>query len=127
MRGNQRCKEVEMGYNKRAEGGRYEQIAGKYLEERGYEIICYNYRCRIGEIDIIARDGESLVFCEVKYRRDTSKGHPAEAVDARKQRVIARCAMYYITANRLPEIPCRFDVVAILGEEITHIKNAFEY
>ena len=113
--------------NRRKTGADYEKAAGFYLEQMGYEILQFNYRCRLGEIDLIAKDGAYYVFCEVKYRRNTSKGHPAEAVDARKQHVIARCAMYYITANRLPEIPCRFDVVAILGEEITHIKNAFEY
>ncbi|KMZ55109.1 YraN family protein [Dorea sp. D27] len=115
-----------MAYNKRAEGSRYEQMAGTYLEECGYEIIRYNYRCRIGEIDIIARDKDALVFCEVKYRRNTSKGHPAEAVDARKQRVLAKCAMCYITVNGLSGMSCRFDVIAILGGEISHIKNAFE-
>lgn len=112
--------------NKRATGSRYEQLAGKYLEEHGYEIIQYNYRCRSGEIDIIAKDGEYLVFCEVKYRKSISKGYPAEAVDVRKQQVIAKCAMYYMMVNHLADVPCRFDVIAILGDETTLIKNAFE-
>ena len=115
-----------MTYNKRAEGSRYEQTAGEYLEEQGYEIICFNYRCRTGEIDIIAKDGEYLVFCEEKYRRDASRGYPSEAVDARKRQVLVKCAMYYVTVNKLADTPCRFDVIAILGGEISHIKNAFE-
>lgn len=115
-----------MADNKRKTGSHYEQLAGAYLESKGYRIIQYNYRCRPGEIDIIARDGAYLVFCEVKYRKDERKGHPAEAVDSRKQAVLTRCAMCYVTAKRLTGIPCRFDVIGILGEEITHIKNAFE-
>lgn len=115
-----------MADNKRETGSRYERIAGAYLESHGYKIIQYNYRCRLGEIDIIARDGTYLVFCEVKYRKDERKGYPAEAVDHRKQTVLARCAMCYVAAKRLAGMPCRFDVIGILGEEITHIKNAFE-
>lgn len=61
--------------NQRSVGARYEQIAGKYLEQQGYQILQYNYHCRQGEIDIIARDGEYLVFCEVKYRTDRRKRH----------------------------------------------------
>ena len=57
--------------NQRSVGARYEQVAGKYLEQQGYQILQYNYRCRQGEIDIIARDGEYLVFCEVKYRNNS--------------------------------------------------------
>ena len=69
-----------------------------------------------GEIDIIARDGEYLVFCEVKYRTDRRKGMPSEAVHIRKQQVISRCALYYMTVNGVWGCPCRFDVVGILGE-----------
>ena len=87
----------------------------------------YNFRCRIGEIDLIARDGEYLVFCEVKYRAGAAKGHPAEAVGIRKQRVISKCAAYYLTTRHLPGISCRFDVVSVEGNEITLIKNAFDY
>lgn len=81
--------------NQRSVGARYEQVAGKYLEQQGYQILQYNYHCRQGEIDIIARDGEYLVFCEVKYRTDRRKGMPSEAVHIRKQQVISRCALYY--------------------------------
>ena len=67
--------------NKRRTGTEYERRAGAYLEERGYEILEYNFRCRMGEIDIIARDGEYLVFCEVKYRLDARSGHPAQLTE----------------------------------------------
>ena len=122
--------------NNRQTGARYEQAAGAYLESLGYRILEYNYRCRQGEIDIIAKDGEYLVFCEVKYRTDLSNGLPEEAVDVRKQRVISKCALYYITVHGLSDVPCRFDVVGILGnregEEASassiHLyKNAFDY
>ncbi len=114
-------------YNKRWIGSEYEKKAGEYLISQGYEIVEYNFRCRIGEIDLIARDGEYLVFCEVKYRAGAAKGHPAEAVGIRKQRVISKCAAYYLTTRHLPGISCRFDVVSVEGNEITLIKNAFDY
>ena len=99
-----------------------------YLRTQGYEILTYNFRCRSGEIDIIARDGEYLVFVEVKYRRDASRGNPLEAVDRKKQRIISKVASYYCLTHGYGEaMPCRFDVVAMLGEQITLIKNAFEY
>lgn len=117
--------------NRRQTGTDYERAAGCYLEGLGYEILEYNYRCRSGEIDIVARDREYLVFCEVKYRSDNRKGYPLEAVDKRKQQTIFRCAVYYLTEHRLADAPCRFDVIGIDGvggtkeAEITHIKNAF--
>ena len=73
-----------MKENQREKGAYWEQKAGAYLESIGYEILEYNFRCRMGEIDIIARDGDYLVFCEVKYRAGTGKGYPAEAVDLKK-------------------------------------------
>lgn len=94
---------------------------------QGYEVVEYNFRCRMGEIDLIAIDGEYLVFCEVKYRAGAAKGHPAEAVGIRKQQVISKCAAYYLMMRQLSGILCRFDVVSVEGEEITLIKNAFEY
>lgn len=115
-----------MKQNKRKIGAAYEQAAGYYLEQQGYEILEYNYRCRRGELDIIARDGEYLVFCEVKYRQDGKKGSPLEAVDVRKRRTIYQCAESYMTEKHLKDIPCRFDVLGVEGKKITLIKNAFE-
>ena len=110
---------------RRQTGAVYEKKAGAYLEEQGYVILQYNYRCRAGEVDIVARDGSFLVFCEVKYRSDRRKGSPLDAVDERKQRTIYRCAMFYLMEHRLQEVPCRFDVIGIEGTAVTHIKDAF--
>lgn len=111
--------------NKRQTGACYERKAAEYLERAGYRILEMNYRCRIGEIDIVAGDGECVVFCEVKYRSDSRSGHPLEAVDLKKQRVLFRCGEYYLTEHCLQNVPCRFDVIGIAGEEIIHIKDAF--
>ncbi|PNV63865.1 YraN family protein [Clostridium sp. chh4-2] len=112
--------------NKRETGGCYEEMAAAYLEKEGYHIIERNYYTRQGEIDIVARDGEYLVFIEVKYRNNLKKGHPAEAVTYQKQQRIRKSARYYMYEHRISEdMPCRFDVVSILKEEIQLFKNAF--
>lgn len=103
-----------------------EQLAGEYLERQGYRILETNFYSRFGEIDIVARDGNYLVFLEVKYRESVSSGYPGEAVGRRKQSRIYRTAQYYLYKNGLPaDTPCRFDVAAIQGNEIMLIKNAF--
>ena len=105
-----------MKRNRREGGSRYEEKAAAYLTEQGLTVVERNYRCRTGEIDIIARDGPCYVFCEVKYRCDQGAGDPAEAVDARKQQVIFRTAVLYMHRQGLPEdTPCRFDVIAMTG------------
>lgn len=111
--------------NTRQTGTDYEREAGRYLKQLGCEILVYNYRCKAGEIDIVAKDGDTIVFCEVKYRSDRRKGSPLDAVDERKQRTIYRCAMFYLMEHRLQEVPCRFDVIGIEGTAVTHIKDAF--
>lgn len=111
--------------NRRRKGADYEKAVGYYLEQCGYEILQYNYRCRAGEIDIVAKDGPYLVFCEVKYRSGSRAGSPLEAVDFKKQQVIFRCAQFYLTEHHMHDVPCRFDVIGIEGGEITHIKDAF--
>ncbi|MGN0142404.1 MAG: YraN family protein [Roseburia sp.] len=114
--------------NKRAVGTAYEKAAGEYLKQQGYEILEYNFRCRNGEIDLIARDGAYLVFVEVKYRHGAGAGSPLEAVNVKKQRTISRTADYYCLTHGYGETtPCRFDVVAVLGEEIRLVRNAFDY
>lgn len=114
--------------NKRAVGTAHEKLAGAYLEKQGYEILEYNFRCRMGEVDIVAKDGKYLVFVEVKYRSSGRAESPLEAVNIRKQRVISKVASYYCLTHGCGEsTPCRFDVVGIHGEEYTLIKNAFEY
>ena len=87
-----------------------------------------NYRCRSGEIDLIARDGECLVFVEVRYRTDTGKGHPLETVDTRKQRRICKVSDVYRYHNHIgTDEPVRYDVVVVLGDELVHLEYAFPY
>ncbi len=111
--------------NKREVGTAYEQLAADYLEELGYEIVEANYRCPVGEIDLVARDGSYLVFVEVKYRKNLAAGSPFEAVNIKKQQTIRRVARWYLTERHGEDMPVRFDVAGILGEEITIIKDAF--
>jgi putative endonuclease len=116
--------------NKREIGSWGEKLAVDYLVQCGYKIIEKNFRCKIGEIDIIARDKEYIVFVEVKYRKDISHGYPREAVNFYKQRTISKVALFYLKKNRLFDHSCRFDVLEILGQntnlQITLIKNAFQ-
>lgn len=113
--------------NKRKLGKEFEEMASAYLVQKGYKIVETNFWCRSGEIDLIARDGKYLVFVEVKYRRDADKGTPLEAVDFRKIKNITRVCRYYLYKNQISEDhPIRFDVVSIMGQEVTLIQNAFD-
>ena len=116
-----------MGQNRRNIGSTYEKIAGEYLEKQGYKVLEYNVYFRAGEIDIVARDGAYLVFVEVKYRKDRTCGEALEAVTMSKRRTISNCALSYLKKHRLWDVPVRFDVVGIVGDEITLLKNAFEF
>ena len=111
--------------NKRLTGTKYEHLAGKFLESEGFEIISYNYHGPHGEIDIIALDGDYIVFCEVKYRKKGHRYDSLRAVDKKKQQRIISCARFYLLKNKLKDVPCRFDVIGIEGNKIIHIKNAF--
>ena len=106
-----------------------EFLARLYLRCKGYHIIAANVitgkGTNAGEIDIIAKDGDCYVFCEVKYRSGRQAGNPLEAVDQRKQKKIFRCALYYTVQHGIEDAQCRFDVIGVEGTEITHIKNAF--
>ena len=117
--------------NKRQIGADKEAFVCGWLERHNYKIIERNFRCRSGEIDIVAREGGYLVFVEVKYRSHESNGLPEEAVDVRKQRVISRVALYYLRRFGYGETtPVRFDVVALFGEKdfsVTLYQNAFEF
>ncbi|MDD3570576.1 MAG: YraN family protein [Lachnospiraceae bacterium] len=106
-----------------------EELAAKVLKKKGYTILDKNFRLRTGEIDIIAKHKGYIVFVEVKYRQNTDKGNPAEAVDYRKQQKIIATAKNYIQKNSLYDCDFRFDVMEILGGEkplYRHIENAFE-
>ncbi len=115
--------------NRRKIGANQEVLAAAYLKTQGYRILEMNYRCRYGEIDIIAQKGKLLVMVEVKYRSVDICGDPAEAVDARKQKKICSVALHYLMRHRyFQESPCRFDVMAMYGNgEITHIQDAFPF
>lgn len=97
------------------------------MESLGYEILEYNFYTRTGEIDIIAKQEEYLVFAEVKYRKNSSKGHPLEAVSLQKQRRISKSALYYMKRKGVSEMAVRFDVVSILDDEIQVVQNAFDF
>ena len=112
--------------NKRYIGRKYEEKAREYLIKNGYEIVESNFFCRIGEIDIIAKNEGYLCFIEVKYREAKSLVQGLYAVDKKKQKTIYKVAEYYLLVNNLSQnTACRFDVISIDGDEITLIKNAF--
>lgn len=113
--------------NKRALGTEFEHKAAQYLIKNGYQILQSNFRCKTGEIDLIAKSDGYLCFIEVKYRSGTSKGYPAEAITPAKMLRITRTAQFYMLIHKIPEdTPCRFDAVVILDNDISLIKNAFE-
>ena len=112
--------------NKRQTGSEWERKAVEYLAQNGYTIIQTNYRCKIGEIDIIAKESDTLCFIEVKYRSDKRYGNAIEAVTPSKQNTIRKTALHYlVTVMHSDNIDCRFDVIGFDGGEITIIKNAF--
>lgn len=113
--------------NLRKTGGDYEKIAGEYLCGLGYDILQYNFRSRYAEIDIVALDGDVLVFCEVKYRKTRISTHALEAVNSQKQWRISQAALFYLSKHQISGRQCRFDVIGITDKEITLIKNAFDY
>ena len=109
-------------------GKRSEIIACNYLKKKGYKILETNYKNNVGEIDIIAKDKDYLVFVEVKARLSQKFGHPFEAIDEIKQQKIHAVASLYMVKNRKYGSNCRFDAISILGlenPEITHIIDAF--
>lgn len=110
-------------------GKKGEKLAVKFLKKKGYKVIKQNYKTRIGEIDIIAKDRETLAFIEVKTRESIEYGLPFEAVNRAKKKKIANVALLYL--KKVKEIPpCRFDIVSIYYEhdkpKFELIKDAFE-
>lgn len=111
-------------------GDRGENRAACYLRERGYKILLRNFRCPLGEIDIIARDGPTLVFVEVKTRSEDDP-LPEDQVNAFKQHQLTKAGKYYLSRYGVPQPPSRFDVIAVVwpdGREpvIRHTPHAFE-
>lgn len=107
-----------------------EDLALRKLESIGYRCIERNFRCALGELDLVARDGETLVFVEIKTRKGKSLDYAKEAVHARKQRQISKAALAYMKRNGCEEAKARFDVVVIhqkdSGKHIEVIRNAFD-
>jgi putative endonuclease len=120
-------------FPQRTLGQRGELAAAKYLKRRGYKILATGDRLKhLDELDIVAADGRTVVFVEVKTRTSQMMGHPSEAVDADKQRRLTKLAVTYLKRHRLLDYPARFDVIAIIWPEnarkprIEHLQNAFE-
>ena len=111
-------------------GKRGEDLAVRYLKKNGYQLIERNYICKMGEVDIIAKEKDTLVFIEVKARTSTAFGLPQLAVNPAKQRQLSKVALNFLKEKRLADVKARFDVVAILlgkkEDEIELIKDAFD-
>ena len=111
--------------NKRSKGKEYEEKSRKYLESIDVKILDTNYQSTFGEVDIIGYDNTTLVFFEVKYRKNTIFGLPQEAIDKKKQKKIYMTAKDFIKKNRLENENIRFDAIVFLGEKLEWIKNIF--
>jgi len=111
-------------------GKKGEELALRFLKKKGYRIIEKNYVCKLGEMDIIGKEKDTLVFIEVKTRASTEFGPPQLAVHSSKQRQLSKVALNYLNEKRLNDVKARFDVVAIVleqnREEIELIRDAFE-
>ena len=116
---------AQKNFYKKLLGRAGEVKASKFLKKLGYTILETNYRTHVGEADIIARDGDVVVFIEVKTRSDQAFGLPSEAVNKRKQEKYFRVATEYLVRNHLDDCECRFDVVEIENGQINHIIDAF--
>ena len=118
-----------MGANKHAKGVQGEDMAVEYLKKKGYRIIERNFRFERGEVDVVAEDGDALVFIEVKSRRSKSFGAPHEAVTRKKQMQIRKVAGGYLFEKEVGDHYCRFDIIAIQysgdSVKIEHFEDAF--
>lgn len=110
---------------KQRQGQLWETRALRHLERHGLTLVEANYRCKVGEIDLVCRDGEHWVFVEVRQRADAAHGGAAASITAHKQQRIVRAAQTYLM--RFPRLPaCRIDVVAIDGEQLRWLRGAIE-
>ena len=110
------------------QGARYERIARRHLERAGLAFVAANVRYRVGELDLIMRDGRQWVFVEVRYRRDARCGGAAVSVTWRKQQKLLRSAALWLAARNasFDTVDCRFDIVAITGQQLTWLPDAFQ-
>ncbi|MGM0783413.1 YraN family protein [Halomonas faecis] len=117
------------GSDARARGSQVEQWAAEWLVARGLVLVARNQHAKGGELDLVMRDGDTLIFVEVRHRTDSRHGHPLETITAAKQRRLIKAARFYLTRNRL-SCPCRFDALAVTGKppelDFEWIQGAFE-
>lgn len=108
-----------------------EAMAADFLKQQGYRILEMNYRCSIGEIDMVAREKGDLVFVEVKTRKSGAMGYPEQAVGLAKQKKMSQLALWYLRDKNIGDVAVRFDVVAIVllssGSDIRLIRGAFDF
>ena len=108
-----------------------EDWASNFLQQKGFLILARNWRYRHLELDIVARDGETTVFIEVKTRTSTARGEPSLAVTTAKQRKLVRAAQAWLATHQCWQIPCRFDIIALVGVSphfrVEHYRHAFEF
>ena len=111
------------------EGAASEAAAASFLKSKGLQIIDQNFRCKMGEIDLIAREKDTLVFIEVRHRKSTRFGSPAETVNYHKQQKIIKTSLYYLQIHKL-DAPCRFDIIEsqkyFKSYRFNWIKSAFD-
>lgn len=113
-------------------GDKGEKAAAKFLRQAGYTILAHSYKNQFGEVDLIAKHGQQIVFVEVKTRQTTDQGQPFEAVDARKQQKLTRIALAWLKKQKRLNQTARFDVISIIWPEgsgtpeIQHFVNAFD-
>ncbi|MBX9755324.1 MAG: YraN family protein [Pseudomonadaceae bacterium] len=121
-----------MSDSRQASGRAAEQQARSHLEQQGLRLLAQNWACRVGELDLVMLDGDTVVFVEVRYRQHAAWGGALESVDARKRRKISATAQYFLQQEpHWAKHPCRFDVVAMSAsaqpsERLNWIQNAFD-
>lgn len=127
--GHSACSSIRMTYARQRLGIDGETLACAELEKLGYSIVERRFRTRFGEIDVVADDGGTVVFVEVKTKTDSSFSDPAESVTKQKQRRLVSMAEQYVALHGIDHLPCRFDVVtvdtSIAPVAITHYQDAF--
>ncbi|HVC09243.1 MAG TPA: YraN family protein [Elusimicrobiota bacterium] len=111
--------------NRQEAGAQAEEAAARFLESRGLRIVEKNFRCKMGEIDLIAEDGEALVFVEVRSRASSSFGTAAETIGFAKRRKIIKTALFYLQSRGISDRAARFDAVTFDGGALSHIPGAF--
>lgn len=111
--------------NKTEIGKEKERQAVEFLKNKGYLILNRNFRTRFGEVDIVAKDGDTVVFVEVRSKRCVDLGSPEESIGIKKREKLGKVALQFLAGYTDEYSAVRFDVIAVVGDEIRHIKNAF--